>query len=312
MGWCWSEGSIWSFKSCSCRITRSQPRKQSTVGAVGMEGVGSGLKFRSSSWVPATLTGRTLIPVPSLSTQDLAAFLQTAPTVSRRRQRRVSLWSHHSPRGIRQTLPHQLRLPLCPCQLFLKLLEQASLFAVTILFLLEMKDTIRDKRFVGYCSCGSKDITRTPQVSIPDIFPPPGFPGSWQNPLDPLQNDYVRVSRGSSPKLCTLPSSLGNSRAHWSLGGSTLGAPGYSEGFGCQLFQRDQPGLSSSASLVDPPRWKHEVSSALPGFRGYELQLWIISKLLTSPHLGLAKECRHSLLTYPETKHWSCLHFENT
>lgn len=167
MGWCWSEGSIWSFKSCSCRITRSQHRKQSTVGAVGMVGVGSGLKFRSSSWVPATLTGRTLIPVPSLSTQDLAAFLQTAPTVSGRRQRRVSLWSHHSPRGIRHTLPHQLRLPLCPCQLFLKLLGQASLFAVTIPFLLEMKDTIRDKRFVGSCSCGSKDITRTPWVSIP-------------------------------------------------------------------------------------------------------------------------------------------------
>lgn len=183
MGWCWSEGSIWSFKSCSCRITRSQHRKQSTVGAVGMVGVGSGLKFRSSSWVPATLTGRTLIPVPSLSTQDLAAFLQTAPTVSGCRQRRVSLWSHHSPRGIRHTLPHQLRLPLCPCQLFLKLLGQASLFAVTIPFLLEMKDTIGTRDLLGLAPVVQRtlrELRGSPSPWLPWLLTKsPGPPPEW-------------------------------------------------------------------------------------------------------------------------------------
>lgn len=124
-----------------------------------------------------TLTLRTLIPVlPSLCTQDLThpkGSVSVMPPAAA---------SFHSPRGVYQTLSHQLQLPLCPCQLLLKKLGQALLFTIAILFLLQIKDTLRNRRFVGSCSCRSKDITRTPWVSTPDIC----SPLSWLSCSPPL------------------------------------------------------------------------------------------------------------------------------
>ena len=120
----------------------------------------------------------------------------------------------HSPRGIQQTLSHQLQLPLCPCQLLLKLLGQASLFTVIVLFLLQIKDTLRNRRFVGSCFCGSKDIMRTLWVSTPIFALLQAAPALVKIPWTHsrmIASEFLEVA---PPKLCTLLSSPGNSWAH--------------------------------------------------------------------------------------------------
>lgn len=140
------------------------------------DGGGSGPKFRPNSRMPASCGCMCDIDTedsnscsPSLCTQDLThpeGSVSVMPPAAA---------SFHSPRGVYQTLSHQLQLPLCPCQLLLKKLGQALLFTLAILFLLQIKDMLRNRRFVGSCSCRSKDITRTPWVSTPDICSPLGW-----------------------------------------------------------------------------------------------------------------------------------------
>lgn len=155
---------------------------------------------------------------PSPHTQDLPA--ESPP--------RFWAWlkdvSYDPTRGCRLPVPQRhpshsfstcSQLLLCPRQLLLKLLGQASLFPIAILFLLKIKEM---NRF----AVPAPEVTRSPWVSTSTICSPLGW--LYCGPcLVKITWTLSRVIASefqevAPPTLCTLASSPGNSWTHLKFG----------------------------------------------------------------------------------------------